>query len=167
MTAPSDSSYREILLTDGQTTLVDADLFEWLNQWRWRARWNKTAHAFYAVRRETRDHKRIEVAMHREILGLAYRDPRIGDHRDPARTLDNRRDNLRITDRLGNSLNRRRRSDNTSGFKGVDWKAGKWQARITVKGERRKLGRFDRPEDAFAAYCDAAKLYHGEFARFE
>jgi hypothetical protein len=63
-------------------------------------------------------------------------------------------------------MNRRLRSDNTSGYKGVFRlsSTGKWQARITVDKRRVHLGTFDDPETAYSAYKKAARKYHGEFA---
>lgn len=81
---------------------------------------------------------------------------------------DNRLCNLRLATRSENTRNAKRRSDNTSGFKGVGFhKAqGKWRARIKIDGRRKDLGRFDTPEEAHAAYCKAAAELHGEFANF-
>ena len=55
----------------------------------------------------------------------------------------------------------------TSRFKGVYWhKATKrWQARITVDGKDRRLGRFGDEISAAVAYDEAAQLWFGEHAR--
>jgi hypothetical protein len=86
------------------------------------------------------------------------------DHanRSPA---DNRLANLRLATRSQNAANTRKRSDNTSGFKGVCWnkKTRKWVAQVRVKGEARYLGLFDSPEEAYAAYQQAAMAAFGEF----
>jgi hypothetical protein len=44
---------------------------------------------------------------------------------------------------------------------------GNWKSRIVVDGKEIWLGYFSTPEAAHAAYCEAAKQYHGEFARTE
>ena len=81
---------------------------------------------------------------------------------------DNRIVNLRQADRFGNTRNTKKRNDNTSGFKGVQWHAcGKWRAMIGVNGKKKHLGLFKTKEAAFEAYVAAAKKYHGEFARAE
>jgi hypothetical protein len=91
------------------------------------------------------------------------------DHRDMVRD-HNWIANLRpatVTQNLGNT---RRRKDNTSGFKGVSLqgkKTKKWCAEIKANGHRVRLGRFDTPEEAHAAYCAAAPQFFGEFARTE
>jgi hypothetical protein len=102
--------------------------------------------------------------MHREIFGAC--DGQLVDHVD-GDGLNNRRSNLRIATRAENNRNAAVRKDNTSGFKGVHWHKGdgRWQAQIRVAGKRIRLGAFDTPEAAHAAYCEAAARYHGAFAR--
>lgn len=80
---------------------------------------------------------------------------------------DNRIENLREASKAQNQRNKGMMANNTSGFKGVSWnsRAKKWQALIAKGGKNRNLGQFDTPEAAHAAYCEAAKKYHGEFAR--
>ena len=75
--------------------------------------------------------------------------------------------NLRAATAAQNLQNQKRRSDNSSGHKGVYWNkaAQKWQAYITSFGTYRYLGLFSNPEDAYQARCKAAKELHGEFAR--
>jgi hypothetical protein len=80
---------------------------------------------------------------------------------------DNRIANLRSATRQQNNANRSIASNNTTGFKGVcfDKNRNKYQATIMVDGKTRYLGRFDKPEQAHAAYCGAAEKFFGEFAR--
>jgi hypothetical protein len=79
---------------------------------------------------------------------------------------DNRIANLREATRGQNMQNRVMSPDNLSGFKCVQKsKSGRWTARIVIAGKRKRLGWFDTPEQAHAAYVDAAKHYFGEFAR--
>lgn len=77
--------------------------------------------------------------------------------------------NLRIATSRQNQCNQKIRRDNTSGLKGVSWdsKRNKWQAGIQIDGKRIALGRFSTKEEAYAAYCEAARRLHGEFARLE
>lgn len=83
---------------------------------------------------------------------------------------DNRIVNLRLATKSQNAANAKRYASSQSGVKGVSFRGGKtptWMARIAVGGKRLYLGCFSSPELAHAAYLDAAKKYHGDFARSE
>jgi hypothetical protein len=90
------------------------------------------------------------------------------DHVDGNRSND-RWSNLRLATDGENSRNRRKRSDNTSGFKGVSWfkENGKWRAQIQVDGVKHCLGFYSTKKDAYQAYCDGAIKHHGAFARLK
>jgi hypothetical protein len=80
---------------------------------------------------------------------------------------DNRFSNLREATQMQNSGNMRATKRNKYGLKGVTFhhRVGKYFAQINALGERKYLGYFDTPEAAHDAYVEAAKKYHGEFAR--
>lgn len=107
--------------------------------------------------------------LHRWILerklGRPLSKEELCDHVNGDR-LDNRRENLRLASKLQNCQNRRKNVDNQSGYKGVGFEksTGKWRARIRVNRIAKRLGSFDTPEQAYEAYCAAAREYHGEFA---
>lgn len=90
--------------------------------------------------------------------------PRMLDHinGNPA---DNRMVNLRECDMPQNQGNTKRRSDNTSGRKGVYKSGNKWRASIHYRGKTIRLGSFYSIEDAVAARVAGEKQYFGEFAR--
>lgn len=75
---------------------------------------------------------------------------------------DNRIENLRVASRSENEQNKRRRADNTSGYRGVCWNKlkARWMARICLHGKCRNLGYFETAESAYAAYLDAAAQLH-------
>lgn len=102
--------------------------------------------------------------MHRVILDC----PKdiLVDHAD-GDGLNNRLSNLRAASRSQNAMNSGAHRDNASGLKGVSWirKSQKWTAWICANGRRVYLGVFDTSEAAHAAYADAAKKLHGDFAR--
>lgn len=91
--------------------------------------------------------------MHRHILGLQPGDKHEVDHIDH-NTLNNRRYNLRIVSRLGNTHNRRDQSKYGIGvcFPKDKKRSKPYQARIWINGKRKSLGRYFTPEDAQNAY---------------
>jgi hypothetical protein len=77
--------------------------------------------------------------------------------------------NLRESSRAENAANCKKPSDNTSGFKGVTYRKhrGKYEARLRKNGRHIFLGHFDTGEAAHSAYCAAAHIHFGQFARAE
>jgi len=73
--------------------------------------------------------------------------------------------NLREATRSENGANRKKYSNNTSGYKGVSRNTpnGRWKARIRKNGAGIHLGLFDTAKEAHIAYCSAAKNIHGEY----
>jgi hypothetical protein len=148
---------KEIILTQGKVTLVDDEDFEWLNQWKWYA--SKIKNNFYA-KRDTwiigkgRDES---IFMHREILKLVRGDGIIGDHKN-RNTLDNQKNNLRITNHSLNNYNCKMKSHNKSGYRGVDWYKAykKWRVRITKENKVVNLGYFINKIEAAKIYDTAA-----------
>lgn len=90
------------------------------------------------------------------------------DHVNGVKT-DNRICNLRKASHSENMRNMKPHSDALSSLKGVcfDKSRGLWMSRIRHGRMEHYLGRFTTEQEAHAAYCQAAKKYHGEFARTE
>lgn len=154
---------KTITLTCGLSATVDADDYDWLNQWKWRATARKDSWR-YALRSVGPRSAKTVVIMHRLITGAGPSQQ--VDHIN-GNTLDNRRSNLRIVDPSGNQANRRKRHGRTSStYKGVGWHKGlsKWQARIRVRGRRLHLGVFALEEQAARAYDEAATRHFGDLA---
>jgi hypothetical protein len=76
---------------------------------------------------------------------------------------DNRIANLRVATRAQNCWNRVRPGLRPKGV--TKLKSGQYRANITAHGRTYYLGQFRSPEDAHAAYAEAAKKHHGTFAR--
>jgi hypothetical protein len=151
---------KRIPLTQGKFALVDDEDYEALACFKWYLQ-----NDGYAARNEKQeDGTRRTVLMHRVIAGAKPGDGMHVDHRDVDK-LNNRRGNLRSCLRAENLKNYPRRADNTSGFKGVTRRGGKWLARIGFEGHYMRLGIFETPELAHEFYCLAADMLHGEFAR--
>ena len=139
--------------------LVDDCDYEELSQYNW----HKTK-AGYASRYAGGGRKnRMCIYMHRQIMNPPQ--GMVVDHKNRD-TLDNTRDNLRITDQSRNMQNARPRTRSTSIYKGVYWNNEKrlWSAYIHVDGKRIYLGRHVTQKDAAITYNEAAKKHFGEFA---
>lgn len=92
--------------------------------------------------------------------------PDMIDHRDTNRR-NNAWSNMRVASSSQNAANHKLRKNNTTGYKGVTFnrRLGKYQADIRWgRGNPRYLGLFNTPEEAHAAYCEAADKRHGEYA---
>jgi hypothetical protein len=149
---------KEIELTQGRVARVDDVDFHKLAGFRWHLHNKGYAARGVKAGEQTSSHLSL---MHREITN-APKGWQV-DHINGDR-LDNRRENLRLATRSqnqANSLNPR----NSSGFRGVSPRNGRWVAQTKHLGRYYSLGTFDNPEDAARAYDKAAVRLHGQFAR--
>jgi hypothetical protein len=147
---------KEIPLTRGYVTLVDDEDYEYLSQFSWHV--NVCKKNNYAVKQPTIDNKYNK--MHRLLLGLT--DPLIKvDHRD-GDGLNNQRYNIRPATNQQNVQNSRR-----GDIKGVCWNAPtkSWRAYVYANGKQIHLGLYNDRIEAALRYDEAAKVYHGEFAK--
>jgi len=156
---------KEIFAKTGEKILVDDSDYDALSVHIWSI--DKDGYAYRHIPHPIKPGQATILMMHREILGLSLGDRRQCDHRF-GKKLDNRRSELRICLLGENVRNVGRRSDNTSGYKGVylHGESGRWRAQIYVKGKKKCLGQYDTAPLAHDAYCAAAKQLHGEFANF-
>lgn len=145
----------EIPLSNGGVTLIDEADAEKANRYRW-CRVTGNLGKVYA--------KSGSRYLHRYLLdapkGLDV-DHINGDG------LDNRRTNMRTATRSQNLWNRRMNRNNTSGFQGVSFWAGrgKWVATIVQYRRRTIIGQFDSAEEAAMARDRAVIELRGEFGR--
>ena len=156
--------YRKIPLGEGRWTIVDPQDYYRLNNYHWTIDGN--GENIYATRNiMTASGKRTIMRMHREIMNAPA--GILVDHKNN-NGLDNRRANLRVATHAQNMHNRKKfRSNTTSQFIGVhlNKRDNNWKVQIRHQGKTIFLGRFDNEIDAAKAYDDAARKYHGEFAR--
>ncbi len=152
----------KIKLTQGKYAIVDKADYEWLSAYKWH--W----HDGYAARNLPRNGKSQRIRlMHREIMGIG--DPIILVDHENLNGLDNRRSNLRLTDKRGNGCNRGPQKNNRHGYKGVKEfraypRAKPFCARIGSHGKTYH-GPYRRTAvEAALDYNELAKLHHGEFA---
>lgn len=148
---------KAILLPHRQFCIVDDEDFDWLSQFKW----HLNSDGYVQTNKKIVTGKYKLVKMHREIMRAGPEDQ--VDHRNGNRR-DNRKDNLRICTAKDNARNAKRRSDNSSGYKGVCFSDGRWVAHIQVNGVGIRLGSFLSKEEAAEAYRKAAIEFHGEFA---
>ena len=93
-----------------------------------------------------------KIYLHRLILGEG---DYVTDHINQ-NTFDNRRCNLRKSNKSKNAMNKPCR--------GIRKLHNKWQAYITMDGKQKHLGMFKTEEEALRARRLAEKKYFGEFA---
>lgn len=154
---------KTIKLTQGKEAMVCDCHYDEVNQYKWCFSYADGRE--YAIRRIMGTMK--NEYMHRFI----NKTPRgmFTDHED-GNGLNNQCNNLRNATPRQNSQNSKKRTDNTSGHKGVTWSKGdnrlsRWRARIVIDGKEVYLGRFLTLEEASKAYERAAKEHYNEFAR--
>jgi len=108
--------------------------------------------------------KNKNIRLHRLIMDC--RSDEVVDHinGDPA---DCRRKNMRVTTIRKNSYNKKISSRNSTGYKGVsfDRKKKLFGAYINPNGKTKRLGYFEKAEEAAIAYNTAASFYYGDFAK--
>jgi len=157
---------KEIQLSKGQVALVDDEDFDRVSQHSWYALFVKTYAngGQYVARSGTRiDGKLRQFLLHRFILNAP--DGTNVDHID-RNPLNCKRNNLRLATRNQNCWNTAKRSNNTTGFKGVSVfrKLNKYRAVISCNKQSISLGLFHTSEEAAKAYDKKAKELFGEFA---
>ena len=146
---------RTIPLTRGMLTLVDDELFDYINQYKWQF------NTKYASRSVWINGKKNFLYLHHLIL--PKKEGYEIDHINRDR-LDNRSKNLRYATSAQNHYNNAPRKDSRSGIKGVQKIGKKWQARIVKDGKTISLGYFISKNLAILAYNEAAREIQGEFA---
>ena len=104
---------------------------------------------------------RVAYAIHHGDITLGHIDHINGDRQD------NRLENLREVTRSENQFNKAMCSNNTSGFRGVNWhkNSKSWVVRVCTKGKTKILGYFKDLELAGLVADEARNLYHGKYAK--
>lgn len=152
---------KQIPLTRGKHALVDDGDFESLSKFDWYALSGRRG-KFYAARHFPGNHSLV-ILMHRQLLA-ALPDEEV-DHED-GDSLNNRRKNLRLATRVQQCANATRRTDNSSGAKGVNRRPnGRFQVQIGSGKTRKCLGTFDTFQQASEVYNIAARQRWGHFSK--
>lgn len=146
--------YIEVTCRNGKTFKIDIDDYELISQYVWHVDVND-----YVISERMENGKPIKI--HRMIMGILDKPELEVDHiyHD---TCDNRKKNMRVTDRCGNVQNIRRNKKSKYGCPGVSLVNGYdnlWKAVITHGGTREYLGCFPTKEEAIQARLNAEKKY--------
>lgn len=157
-----DGDVAYVALNRGCVAVIDAADIPLLTGTTWFA--HEGAKTIYVRRQESHDGRLVNVYLHRLLMG--YPEGFTVDHCD-LDGLNNRRSNLRLASMSQNAMNRRKRSDNSTGFKGVykAQKGSRWLAKVSANGENFYLGRFATAEEAHEAVLAKRRELHGEFER--
>ncbi len=152
---------KKIFLTQNKFAIVDDDMFDHLNQWKW---YFNQGYAVRAVTLRNGTKRQGKIFMHR-IVNLTP-DHLFTDHLN-GNKLDNRKENLRVCTTAQNAMNSVKKRFNKSGYKGVS-KAShseKWMAAFRKNGKQVYLGLFETKQMAAKTYDKAVKKHFGEFAK--
>jgi len=151
-----------VIKIGGYEVLIDDEDYEKVKAIDWYTlAWK--GKVYFRIQKYAGNYKRKTTFLHRVIInapsGMEV------DHIN-GNTLDNRKANLRVCKHSENTKNRKL-NRNKTGYKGVCFRKDrrKYTARIRKDGKLYFLGYFSTPEEAYAAYCEASKKYHGEFGR--
>lgn len=150
----------EFKFSNGSVGFIDEDDSHLLEEYRWSVA--RGLNTYYARSERIINGKRTMIQLHRLITRA--KPGELVDHKN-RNGLDNRKENLRICTNSQNQGNSEKQINNTSGFKGVSMDKNRWVAQIQFNGKRKKLGYFDKKEDAAKKYNEFALEYFGEFAR--
>lgn len=156
-----DDNSRLIPLTQGKFAIVDAEDYEWVNQYKWHYVPSTNGDG-YARRQRHRSFKPRGIFMHMEIMKAES-----GEEVDHWNNngLDNRKQNLRKCTHQQNCHNKRGPRSKW-GYFGVlqDPKSGRFTARILINRTCYTLGGYSTVQEAAIAFDSAAKFLRGDFA---
>ena len=159
-----DSNVVEVKLTRGLVTIIDAEDFELVSQFKWYA--TRGSNTDYAVRTPwiPEERRYQQVSLHRFLLNAPC-DMHV-DHRNH-QGLDNRRSNLRLCTPTENRWNTQKRKGCRSEFLGVHHRPLRkkpWMAKLIVNKKHYSRS-FATELEAALYYDELVEELHGEFAK--
>jgi len=128
-------------------------------------KYNWFIHTTGSYSRVCYDKNNKRLYLHRLILNIE--DPHMVVDHINGNPLDNRKENLRLSDKSTNGMNRPKNKNNSTGYKGVVWYpvSKTYSAELMVKGVRYRKHGFKTAKEAAKKYNELAIEHHGEFAR--
>jgi hypothetical protein len=150
-----------IKLNKGYESIIDDELHEELSTVKWfynkpnRVLSNKFGFMHRYIMKD-------EIKIYSNETGIPINKIQI-DHIN-RNSLDNRKCNLRICNNQFNNFNKEKYITNNTGFKGVMKFKGKYVAQISYFGKNKRIGTYDKVEEAAIAYDVFALTYNPEFA---
>ena len=152
---------KKLELVNGGYALVDNEDYPKLKDYRWFKVQIPGGHTPYVLRRFTEDGESKKVYLHKQIMGVPLGSEFEVDHEN-RNGLDCRRKNLRVLTTAENQENTKVRTDSSSGYRGVYFHkgAGKWRAKIDLRGKRVHLGLYTNKNKAAYAYNVASEILH-------
>ena len=154
------------------TTIDLEDLERVINfPYTWFAKYYEDIDSYYACASQyipELKHART-ILMHQFIMGIDRTAREFNVDHQNHNTLDNRKENLRITNVPNNSKNREKRnSNNKSGYRNVCWNSSRnrWVVQLQVDGKNKVLGTFkeDELEKAGKFAEEMRNKYYGVYA---
>lgn len=154
---------KQIPVGHGLVALVDDEDYDRLAQHKWfvhiRGR-TQRGNRFHGVKRNA--------SLHHEVLGVTSQqlNGKVVDHKD-GNVLNNQKSNLRIVTTAQNNLNKRKGSNNRSGYIGVyrdSYYYDCWRWMVKHNGKKVAGGICTTAREAARQRDAAARIYHGEFA---
>ena len=141
----------------GKYALVDDEDYEVIGKWKWHL--SKDGY----VKRTYKAGSKVKAQLlHRAILANGSNKKHI-DHINHDK-LDNQKHNLRWASPSENGGNSKLSKSNTTGYKGVTKRHGKFRSHIRHNRVLIHIGVFDTPEEAAKAYDKKAREMFGEYA---
>lgn len=157
---------RYINLTQKKKAIVDDEYYKVVSKYKWHYVDAYTPRKNGYARRQLRQGGKAIGYVRMHHLILPFKKGYMVDHIN-GNGLDNRRKNLRLVTKSQNMMNSGVRVNNVSGYKGVSWvsREKKWRVTIWKENKQFDIGRFEDKVEAVKAYNQAAKMYHGEYAK--
>lgn len=145
----------------GEEFYFDLEDYDKIKDYCWGKRFN-----YIRCLKKNEINKRVNIHMHNIIMDTKSNNKTVVDHINGL-CYDNRKSNLRIISQLDNMKNQKIRTNNKSGYKGVNFhkRNNKWCARISLNNKRILLGYFDDIDSAIKARKEGEEKYYGKFSR--